>query len=171
LDTDSIIQELYQNQRVNYLIKIKAPKGLQDDFKQEVFVALLELERDKVKELYKNDGLFWYLSRIILNLSTKTSPLYKKYRDIPSGIICDFIRSNLPQGYNTTALSTPANRLLSGKEQGTAEDWHEVQIFKMYVTERSCEKVAAYFGLPNYHIKRVVSKVKKELVKTIKDAN
>lgn len=169
MDTAAIIQELYQNDRINYLIKIKAPPGLKDDFKQEVFLVLLEMDKNKIIELHNNTGLIWYLSRVILNLASPKNKINKLYQDVPKKAINNYIHSLSLQGGSTSVAN--AVNFLSRKESGTAEDWHEAKIFEMYIEYRSYERVAEYFGLPYYHINNVVKKIKCELVKTIRNDN
>ena len=67
-------------------------------------------------------------------------------------------------------FSIPALKVLNQKEQGDAEQWHEAQIFKHYINERSYDRVAEYYGLPYHHVNKVVLKVRRELLKTVKNA-
>lgn len=52
-----------------------------DDLVQEVLVILLEMDYNKVEEMYKNKQLNFFLTRIIKNqYCSVTSPFYKKFR-------------------------------------------------------------------------------------------
>lgn len=154
-------------------MRIKSPEGMQDDFKQEVFMVLLEMDEREFMQIYRNEGLIWYTSRIILNLSTKSGSFYRKYRDIPVKVMGNIVRAYIAEsckGYDIPKFTTPALKVLSKKESGTAEEWHEAQIFKHYINERSYERVAEFYGLPYHHVNKVVLKVRKELLKSVKNA-
>lgn len=144
-----------------------------DDFKQEIFMILLEMDEAEFMKIYKNEGLIWYTSRIILNQSTKSGSFYRKYRDTPEKVIAGLLqeyKAESCKGMDVPKFSIPALKVLNQKEQGDAEQWHEAQIFKHYINERSYDRVAEYYGLPYHHVNKVVLKVRRELLKTVKNA-
>lgn len=54
-----------------------------DDLIQEIYLILLEYNREKIIELYNNKQLNFFITRIVKNQwMSNTSPFYKKYRKI-----------------------------------------------------------------------------------------
>lgn len=52
-----------------------------DDFVQEIYLILLEYDKEKLETMYFNNQLNFFLTRIIKNqYCSITSPFYKKYR-------------------------------------------------------------------------------------------
>jgi hypothetical protein len=70
---DGIVESIIKNLGVS-------PKYV-DDLTQEIYLILLEYDRDKITEMYNNKQLNFFLTRVIKNqINSVTSPFYKKYR-------------------------------------------------------------------------------------------
>lgn len=55
--------------------------SLMDDFVQEIYLILLEYDRDKIEQMYNSNQLKYWLTRVIKNQwNSSTSPFYTKYR-------------------------------------------------------------------------------------------
>lgn len=68
-----IIREIIDNMRVS---SIDA-----DDLEQEVYMILLEYDKDKIVEMYEKKQLKYFIIGIIQRqYNSKTSPFYKKYK-------------------------------------------------------------------------------------------
>ena len=167
---NTIITELFNNSRVNYLISIKAPAGMVDDFKQEFFLSLSEIQEDKLIELKNTNGLILYACRIILNMSSHKNKFHLINRSVDLSEYKRVLSNELKKGYDNSSANRAAN-YLAQKQNGTSEDFHETLIFSAYVELRSYPKVADYFGVPHYHVKKVISKMRKELQKVVKNDN
>lgn len=92
LDNDKekyrIVEELYRSGLMDELIK-KICKKLDantDDLKQDLYLALLEYNSDKIVELYENKQLKFFLVRMICNqFNSVNSPFYTQYRKFSLG--------------------------------------------------------------------------------------
>lgn len=70
---DGIVESIIKNLGVS-------PKYV-DDLTQEIYLILLEYDREKIIEMYNNKQLNFFLTRIIKNqINSVTSPFYRKYR-------------------------------------------------------------------------------------------
>lgn len=68
-----IIRDIIENMRVSRLDA--------DDLEQEIFMILLEYDKDKIIELYEKKQLRYFIVGIIQRqYNSKTSPFYKKYK-------------------------------------------------------------------------------------------
>lgn len=60
---------------------IGVPALYKQDLIQEVYLILLEYDKDKIIELFNNNQINYFISKIITNLwYSKTSPFYMKYK-------------------------------------------------------------------------------------------
>lgn len=68
-----IIDEISENIGVSSVDK--------DDFKQEIYLILLEYDFNKIEEMYDKGQLKWFIIRIMMNqYHSKNSPWFKKYK-------------------------------------------------------------------------------------------
>lgn len=68
-----IIRDIIENMRVSRLDA--------DDLEQEIYMILLEYDKDKIIELYEKKQLRYFIVGIIQRqYNSKTSPFYKKYK-------------------------------------------------------------------------------------------
>lgn len=79
---NSIIKELYEKNIVKDIIKNMRVNLLDaDDLEQEIYMILLEYDRNKIVELYTNKQLKYFIVGVIQRqYNSKTSPFYKKYK-------------------------------------------------------------------------------------------
>lgn len=149
-----------------------AAEGLENDLRQELFLILLELPEETLKELYDLKKIQFYIARTLMNMTSKkkVGRFYKLFNENAKKVSAykRFLESDNYSGYCQTCV-VPAVELLKVKMQGTAEDAHEAIIFNQYVEKRSCESVAVFFDIPRKYVYMVVGKVKKELKTAIQD--
>jgi hypothetical protein len=82
---DHIIQELFTGKNFNDCIGKMEPVDLREDLKMEVIAVICEWSEEKVKGLYLEGKLEFYVVRVIINMLTnKYSPFYKKFRTLTS---------------------------------------------------------------------------------------
>lgn len=73
LYNEGVIEELCTNMGVNPLYK--------DDLVQEIYMILLEYNKDKIVEMYEKKQLKFFIVRIIKNqYNSCNSPFFKKYK-------------------------------------------------------------------------------------------
>jgi hypothetical protein len=169
LTKNQILTQSYKSDQTKTLIKNLSPVGFEDDLLQELFVILLEKDEDLIIRLYENKQLHYYMVRLVLNMVSKRgnftrfyNPDQKKVKEYER-----YEESQRLTGYCADCV-TPAVTLIKAKFAGSTADAHEARLFETYIEKRSCKQVALHFDIPFYHVKRVVSKVKKELENAIK---
>lgn len=82
MTASQIVEELYNTNLLTELCENIGvlPKDM-DDFKQEIYLILLEYNQDKIIELYNKKQLKFFIVRIIQNqYHSKNSPFYMKYK-------------------------------------------------------------------------------------------
>jgi hypothetical protein len=175
MDLNNEIEKLYKsdsiNQMIDNLFSSRFPDHLKQDLKQELFVELLNTDKERANKLFESGEIKFYCTRVIINMSSNTGKFYNKYL-ISESKIKEYVLSTYNESLPYFDLSKlkPALEYLNKKNLGSASDLHEYILFKKYIDLKSCDKVANYFSIPRLHVYSVVSKVKKELKKIIKNA-
>ena len=79
---NKIITEVYEKEIVKEIISnMKVNLMDADDLEQEIYMILLEYNKNKIIELYNNKQLRYFIVGIIQRqYNSKTSPFYKKYK-------------------------------------------------------------------------------------------
>lgn len=73
LETSGTLREICENMKVS--------KNEIDDFMQEIYMILLEYDKNKIIELYNKKQLKFFIVGIISRqYNSNTSPYYKKYK-------------------------------------------------------------------------------------------
>lgn len=76
---NSIIEEYVES--INKLCNTYINGNYRDDFKQELFIILLEMPNAKISQLHKDNELLRYIVGVIKNqYNSKTSSFYRKYK-------------------------------------------------------------------------------------------
>lgn len=77
-----IINELYDKNIVkDILINMSVIEDDIDDLAQEIFLILLEYDRDKIIDMYNKGQLKFFIVGVVQRqYHSKTSPYYKKYK-------------------------------------------------------------------------------------------
>jgi hypothetical protein len=138
--------------------------SLQDDLRQELAMALLTMECDKIMEIYESNALLPYSLNIIKNMAfSNTSPFYKKFRKKDYEKALEYLNSQLKLPELNINFATIATKRLNDKYQEDELQAHEAILFNKYVELRSCKKVADFFTIPEKHVKDIIRKTKAEL--------
>ena len=77
MNIEQIISELYDSRQLNDCLGKFVPSKHRDDFKQELFVILLE-NKDSVLRAYSDNKHLFYAVRIIINLVNQSRNVYQK---------------------------------------------------------------------------------------------
>ena len=65
----------------NIVTNLGVKASYKDDLIQELFLILLDYDKDKLEEIYKSDSINYFVTRVAINqYYSKTSPFYKTYR-------------------------------------------------------------------------------------------
>ena len=86
MTSNQIIEEVYKSQWLKDVIEKMNPEDLRQDLKQEAILVLLELEADRVEDMYTNGMLKYFTIRTILNMiksdRSKFFMMYRNYQEI-----------------------------------------------------------------------------------------
>lgn len=74
----TIIADLYTNQAIDDCIVKVVDRGPRDDFKQELFLILLEKPAEEIERIDQEGKILYYVVRIILNLIRQERNVYHK---------------------------------------------------------------------------------------------
>jgi intracellular sulfur oxidation DsrE/DsrF family protein len=103
-------------------------------------------------------------------MTSDTGRFYYKYLQSEKDKIKKYLRAqanHLLPDFDTKKLAGVED-FLKKKENGNENSAHEAILFGKYIEIRSCEKVAEHFGVPEYHVFKVVRRVKNELKKIVR---
>lgn len=77
-----MLDEIIKEQVVENICKnIGVSDEYFEDFVQEIYLILLEYDKDKLKYIIENNQINFFITRIIINQwQSSTSPFYKKYK-------------------------------------------------------------------------------------------
>lgn len=158
------IKEVYLSPQIDALIKSVRPEHLQDDLRQEMALALLTIDCEKINEIWASNGLMGFTIKIITNMAfSSTSPFYKKFRKTEYENAIAYLKSLLTLPELDQRLAKIVNERLVSKYREDELQAHESILFNKYVELRSCKKVADFYNIPEKHVKDVIKKTKKEL--------
>lgn len=77
----NIIDKLARNRVVEDMIKNMNINDYPDDLAQEIYLILLEYDKEKIEEMYNKNQINFFISRIITNQAfSKNSPFYLNYK-------------------------------------------------------------------------------------------
>ncbi len=168
MNCNKYIETIYLDPQVNQLIKSVRPEQLQDDLRQEMALALLSIDCEKISEIWASNGLIGFSIKIITNMAfSSTSQFYKKFRKSDLEKAMAYLRSQQRLPELNPNFANIANKRLEEKHQEDELQAHEAILFKKYVELRSCKKVSEYFQIPEKHVKDVIRKTKLELKQLI----
>lgn len=158
------IEFVYRNEQIGQLIKSVRPEQLQDDLRQEMALALLSIDCEKISEIWDASGLIGFSIKIITNMAfSSTSQFYKKFRKNEIDKAMAYLRSQQQLPELNPKFANLAAKRLDEKYQEDELQAHEAILFNKYAELRSCRKVAEYFKIPEKHVKDVIRKTRIEL--------
>ena len=81
MDVLNIIDKLARNRVVEDMIKNMNINDYPDDLAQEIYLILLEYDKEKIEDIYNKNQINFFISRIITNQAfSKNSPFYLNYK-------------------------------------------------------------------------------------------
>lgn len=81
MDVLNIVDKLARNRVVEDMIKNMNINDYPDDLAQEIYLILLEYDKDKIEDIYNKNQINFFISRIITNQAfSKNSPFYFNYK-------------------------------------------------------------------------------------------
>lgn len=164
------IEIIYRHPKIAEFIGSIQPEQLQDDLKQEMAMALLEYDCERLAQIYHRGelvqftmGILWKMGRL------QKGKFYKTFKRSNLERNLEYMRRLLPDN-TADRMSAIALKVLNDKMVINANEAHESMIFHSYVELGTCKKVAEYYGIPKHHVDKVVSKCKAELKRKIKNS-
>lgn len=77
----NIVDKLARNRVVEDMIKNMNINDYPDDLAQEIYLILLEYDKEKIEDIYNKNQINFFISRIITNQAfSKNSPFYLNYK-------------------------------------------------------------------------------------------
>lgn len=77
----NVVDKLARNRVVEDMIKNMNINDYPDDLAQEIYLILLEYDKDKIEDIYNKNQINFFISRIITNQAfSKNSPFYLNYK-------------------------------------------------------------------------------------------
>ena len=77
----SIVDKIARERVVENMIINMNINDYPDDLAQEVYLILLEYDKDKIEDIYNKNQINFFISRIIMNQAfSKNSPFYLMYK-------------------------------------------------------------------------------------------
>lgn len=81
MDVLNIVEKLARNRVVEDMIKNMNINDYPDDLAQEIYLILLEYDKEKIEDIYNKNQINFFISRIITNQAfSKNSPFYLNYK-------------------------------------------------------------------------------------------
>lgn len=159
MDKNKIIEEYWLNEEVNQAFAKMQPELLQYDLKVEVFMVLLEMEKEKLFGLYERNEIRFYIVRTMLNMiKSDRSQFWKKYR-------------NYTEYEDNDNADIEQNSVIDIMEKGIENlHWYQKQILNLYTFEfnKNAKELSRKTGIPYMSIIRTLKQTKNELKKHIR---
>lgn len=81
MDVLNIVDKLARNRVIEDMIKNMNINDYPDDLAQEIYLILLEYDKEKIEDIYNKNQINFFISRIITNQAfSKNSPFYLNYK-------------------------------------------------------------------------------------------
>lgn len=79
---NDIVQELYNSKEINEAISKMEPSELRSDLKQEMFMVLMEMPEERLRDIHEKGFSKFFLIRTMLNMvKSDRSTFYKNFRN------------------------------------------------------------------------------------------
>jgi hypothetical protein len=159
MDKNKIIEEFWLNDEVNQAFAKMQPEELQYDLKAEVFLVLLEMDKEKLIGLYERKEIRFYIVRTMLNMiKSDRSQFWKKYR-------------NYTEYEGKEQIEIEQNNVIDIMECGIENlHWYQKEILNLYTFEfnKNAKELSRKTGIPYMSIIRTLKQTKTELKKHIR---
>lgn len=168
LTKNELIAKLYNDSNVNSMLKTINHYHC-DDFKQELFLILLQMPEEKLFELQNKNELYPFINKIITNQThSNTSEFYRKYRKHSELIsyVGNFgeVECELENSYD---LQKSYDAML--EEINKIDDWYERTLTKyVLITRMTVLDIADKTAISRRQIYRIVGKHRRRIYEALK---
>lgn len=150
LKRNDIITELYLSKDINEAIGKMQPYELQDDLRQEVFLVLCEMDEDRLKQMYEDGYLKYFIVRTILNMAkSDRSQFAKTFRKIYEPI-------------SEIGVTEEYDESLTTKLYASMEilHWYEKEVFKLFSESGNLLQISRDTNIPYRSLLKTIKKVR-----------
>lgn len=165
---NNLIEKLYNDRHLNEMLR-RINRYHVEDFKQELFLILMDMPDDKLLNLHYRQLLYPFINKIITNQThSKNSPFYKKYRR-QKEVVQEV--EDMPQVADEMANDYDLDYCLKRtlQEIDKIEDWYERQLTKyVLIAGMKVVDISKKTGISRKEIYMVVSPRRKQIYKTLK---
>ena len=150
MNREKIIAELYTSIDINDAIGKMQPYELQEDLKQEVFLVLCEMNKDRLFQMYNDGYLKYFIVRTILNMAkSDRSNFARTFRRVYEPI--------QDIGFTEEYDESLINKLYSSLE---ILHWYEKEIFRLYSESGNLLQISRDTKIPYRSLLKTIKKVK-----------
>lgn len=159
---DRIITSLYNDKDIADAINKMHPEELRDDLRQEMFMVILEMPEQKLKEKYDEGSLKWYLIRTMLNMiKSDRSGFYMKFRR------CN---EELTDKHDKPDISTHDELLDKVNEIVDTVHWYEREILRLHTDQgKTFRAISKETKIPYRSILETMKNTKHKLKRMIRN--
>ena len=157
-----IIAELYSSQEMADALAKMNPEDLREDLRQEIFVALCEMDDSRIITLHTNKQLKFFAVRIMLNMiQSKTSRFFYKFR---RGAYDPYHESHDKAEDEPECEETFSKRYEAVCDELGTMYWYKRELFRLYV-ESGCNaaKVSRETKIPIRSVYHTIKEVKDQI--------
>jgi RNA polymerase sigma factor (sigma-70 family) len=159
---DRIISSLYTDKDITDAINKMHPEELRDDLRQEMFMVLLEMPEQKLKDRHSEGSLKWYLIRTMLNMiKSDRSNFYMKFRR------CN---EELTEKHDIPDTSTQDELLDKVNDIIETVHWYEREILRLHTEQgKTFRAISNETKIPYRSILETMKNTKHKLKKMIRN--
>lgn len=174
LEKKAIIEMVYRDTEYKRIcMRVCGGDELSNDLYQEMIMALLTYDEDKITGLYQRGELKWFVTRIMMTMwRCKSSPFFQAYRK-GSETVTDRIPTpddvyDIDRDIRTQLIIDMTAKVLEEKlSSGDRNDWYEATMWKLYIESGSFRKAQEKSRIPYKSIANTVRRMKLIIAKRI----
>jgi DNA-directed RNA polymerase specialized sigma24 family protein len=174
LDKKTIIEMVYRNTEYRRIcLRVCGGDELSADLYQEMILALLNYEEEKIMGLHQRGELKWFITRIMMTMwRCKSSPFFQAYRR-GTETVTDRIPTpddvyDIDRDLHTQLIIDTTAKVLEEKlSSGDRNDWYEATMWKLYTESGSFRKAQERSRIPYKSIANTVRRMKLIIAKRI----
>lgn len=155
-----IISLLYNDKDINQAIRKMQPIELQEELKQEMFLALCEKDEETLLKMYNDGWIKFFLVRTMLNMvKSDRSTFFKKFRQT----FVEYTEIN--------SQNSDENLNFDFEQLNKANNdlqWYEREILKLYANKRNIVQISKETKIPYRSVLKTILKAKQKMKQALK---
>lgn len=166
---NTILSRLYNSDNLKRIIQRATQPELHEDFKQELFLVLLQQDAKKIIDIETQGQLMNFTARIVFNMVSKKGRFKYKYEQKNISGYAQFIENEMKTGVPADVIKKAIAKLNS-MNGGDEIQMQKFFLFTQYIEFRSCNGVSDFYGIDERYVRRIISEVKNEFRKFIRNS-